>query len=57
MGLLPLGLRRVRLTNGHLVTALPARGKAGAPSLVGDRVTIEIAFNQLKGWRLSGRRP
>lgn len=57
VGLLPLGLRRVRLTNGHVVTALPARGKAGAPSLVGDRVTIEIAFNQLKGWRLSGRRP
>lgn len=57
VGLLPLGLRRVRLTNGHVVTVLPARGRTGAPCLIGDAVNIEIAFNQLRGWRLSGRRP
>lgn len=57
VGLLPLGLRRVRLNNGHVVTVLPPRGKTEAPCLVGDAVQIEIAFNQLRGWRLSGRRP
>lgn len=57
VGLLPLGLRRVRLTNGHVVTVLPPRGKDQPPCLVGDAVNIEIAFNQLRGWRLSGRRP
>ncbi|HEV7226954.1 hypothetical protein [Brevundimonas sp.] len=57
VGLLPLGLRRVRLTNGHMVTVLPPRGKDQPLYLVGDAVNIEIAFNQLRGWRLKGRRP
>ncbi|MFP5296283.1 MAG: hypothetical protein ACLGG3_03015 [Alphaproteobacteria bacterium] len=56
MSLLPLGLRRVRLDNGHVVTVLPSFGRATAVPLVGDRVVVEIAFNQLKGWRLA-RRP
>lgn len=54
--LLPLGGRRVRLDNGHLITVLPSLGAQTGVSLLGDRVTVEIAFNQLKGWRLS-RRP
>jgi translation initiation factor IF-1 len=56
VSLLPLGLRRVRLDNGHVVTVLPSFGRATAVPLVGDRVVVEIAFNQLKGWRLA-RRP
>ena len=56
MSLLPLGLRRVRLDNGHMVTVLPSFGRATDVPLVGDRVVVEIAFNQLKGWRLA-RRP
>ena len=51
--LLPLGGRRVRLDNGHLITVLPSLGAQTGVSLLGDRVTVEIAFNQLKGWRLS----
>lgn len=54
--LLPLGRRRVRLTNGHLVTVLASFGRPTDVSLIGDRVVVEIAFNQLKGWRLA-RRP
>ena len=54
--LLPLGGRRVRLDNGNLITVLPSLGAQTGVSLLGDRVTVEIAFNQLKGWRLS-RRP
>ena len=54
--LLPLGGRRVRLDNGHLITVLPSLGAQTGVSLLGDRVTVEIAFNSLKGWRLS-RRP
>ena len=54
--LLPLGGRRVRLDNGHLITVLPSLGAQTGVSLLGDRVTVEIAFNQLKGWRRS-RRP
>lgn len=57
VGLLPLGLRRVRLTNGHVVTVLPQLRSTRDVSLVGDQVTIEIAFNQLKGWRLARRQP
>ena len=56
VSLLPLGLRRVRLDNGHMVTVLPSFGRATDVPLVGDRVVVEIAFNQLKGWRLA-RRP
>lgn len=56
VNLLPLGLRRVRLDNGHVVTVLPSFGRATDVPLVGDRVVVEIAFNQLKGWRLA-RRP
>ena len=51
--LMPLGGRRVRLDNGHLITVLPSLGAQTGVSLLGDRVTVEIAFNQLKGWRLS----
>lgn len=53
---MPLGGRRVRLDNGHLITVLPSLGAQTGVSLLGDRVTVEIAFNSLKGWRLS-RRP
>ena len=53
VSLLPLGLRRVRLDNGHLVTVLPSFGRAIDVPLVGDKVVVEIAFNQLKGWRLA----
>ena len=56
VSLLPLGLRRVRLDNGHVVTVLPSFGRATDVPLVGDRVVVEIAFNQLRGWRLA-RRP
>ncbi len=56
VGLLPLGVRRVRLDNGHVVTVLPSFGHATDVPLVGDRVVVEIAFNQLRGWRLA-RRP
>ncbi|KAK0354747.1 hypothetical protein LTR94_011209 [Friedmanniomyces endolithicus] len=54
--LLPLGGRKVRLDNGHIVTVLPTLGAPNGVSLLGDRVVVEIAFNQLKGWRLA-RRP
>ncbi len=53
--LLPLGARRVRLGNGHLITVLPSLGETEATRL-GDAVTVEIRFNQLRGWRLA-RRP
>ena len=46
---MPLGGRRVRLDNGHLITVLPSLGAQTGVSLLGDRVTVEIAFNQLKG--------
>ncbi len=54
--LLPLGRRKVRLDNGHVVSVLPSLGAPSGASLLGDRVVVEIAFNQLKGWRLA-RRP
>ena len=54
--LLPLGGRKVRLDNGHIVTVLPTLSAPNGVSLLGDRVVVEIAFNQLKGWRLA-RRP
>jgi hypothetical protein len=54
--LLPLGRRKVRLDNGHVVTVLPTLGAPTGASSPGDRVVVEIAFNQLKGWRLA-RRP
>lgn len=54
--LLPLGRRKVRLDNGHVVTVLPILCAPTGVPLLGDRVTVEIAFNQLKGWRLA-RRP
>lgn len=56
MKLLPLGGRKVRLDNGHVVSVLPSLGSPNGLSLLGDRVVVEIAFNQLKGWRLA-RRP
>lgn len=56
VGLMPLGVRRVRLDNGHVIKVLPSFGRAVDVPLVGDRVVAEIAFNQLKGWRLA-RRP
>lgn len=56
MRLLPLGRRRVRLDNGHVVTVLGSLGAQTGVTLLGDRVVVEIAFNQLKGWRLA-RRP
>ncbi|GAA0620784.1 hypothetical protein GCM10009422_15610 [Brevundimonas kwangchunensis] len=52
----PLGRYRVRLDNGHVVTALPSLGMPVSSPEPGDRVVVEIAFNQLKGWRLE-RRP
>ncbi|MFN7111003.1 MAG: hypothetical protein ACK4M2_05145 [Brevundimonas sp.] len=54
--LLPLGGRKVRLDNGHVVTVLPTLGAPQGVSGLGDPVVVEIAFNQLKGWRLA-RRP
>lgn len=51
--LLPLGGRKVRLDNGHVVTVLPTLGSPQGVSGLGDPVVVEIAFNQLKGWRLS----
>jgi hypothetical protein len=54
--LLPLGGRKVRLDNGHVITVLPTLGAPNGVSLLGERVVVEIAFNQLKGWRLA-RRP
>ena len=54
--LLPLCGRTVRLDNGHVITVLPTLGAPNGFSLLGDRVVVEIAFNQLKGWRLA-RRP
>ena len=56
MKLLPLGGRKVRLDNGHVVTALPSKGSPDGAPVMGDRVVVEIAFNSLKGWRWS-RRP
>jgi hypothetical protein len=53
---LPLGGRKVRLDNGHVLSVLPSLGSPKGLSLLGDRVVVEIAFNQLKGWRLA-RRP
>ena len=53
---LPLGGRKVRLDNGHVVSVLPSLDSPKGLSLLGDRVVVEIAFNQLKGWRLA-RRP
>ena len=53
---LPLGGRKVRLDNGHVVSVLPSLGSPNGLSLLGDRVVVEIAFNQLKGWCLA-RRP
>ena len=54
--LLPLGGRKVCLDNGHVVTVLPTLGSPNGVSGLGDPVVVEIAFNQLKGWRLA-RRP
>ena len=54
--LLPLGVRRVRLGNGHLITVLPSLGDRAEATRPGDAVTVEIRFNQLRGWRLA-RRP
>ena len=54
--LLPLGARRVRLENGHVITVLPSLDGQAAPTRPGDSVAIEIRFNQLRGWRLA-RRP
>jgi len=53
---LPRGDRKVRLDNGHIVTSLPSAGAPHRVPLLGDRVVVEIALNQLKGWRLA-RRP
>ncbi len=55
-GLLPLGARRVRLENGHVITVLPSLNRPLRTSVLGDEVRVEIGFNQLKGWRLT-RRP
>jgi len=54
--LMPLGGRRVRLNNGHLITVSPSLGVQTGVSLLGDRVRVEIAYNSLRGWRLT-RRP
>jgi hypothetical protein len=51
--LLPRGRRGVRLDNGHLITVLPTLGVPTDVSLMGDRVAVEIGFNQVKGWRLA----
>ncbi|MCZ8195111.1 MAG: translation initiation factor IF-1 [Brevundimonas sp.] len=56
VALLPRGDRKVRLDNGHVITSLPMRGPSTGVPLIGDRVVVEIAMNQLKGWRLA-RRP
>jgi hypothetical protein len=51
------GARQVRLDNRHLVTARPPRRQAASmlPG-AGARVMIEMAPNDIQGWRLS-RRP
>jgi translation initiation factor IF-1 len=49
---LALGARSVRLANGHLVTALPSKSKGAESSWPGDKVTVEMAFRELNGWRL-----
>ncbi len=51
--LLPHGARRVRLGNGHVVTALPSLSSGPTVSLLGDRVAVELPFDELTGWRLS----
>jgi hypothetical protein len=38
--LLPLGGRKVRLDNGHVITVLPTLGAPNGVSLLGDRVVV-----------------
>ena len=46
----------MRLDNGHVITTLPMRGSSTGVPLIGDRVVVEIALNQLKDWHRA-RRP
>lgn len=50
--ILARGARHVRLANGHTVMALPSGKPAGEAPLPGDRVTVELSFRELHGWRL-----
>lgn len=50
------GAHDVRLDNGHHVEAYDAKGPASAsrPTL-GARVSVEMAHNEMRGWRLTRR--
>lgn len=50
--LLPHGGRRVRLVNGHELDVLPADPREPGATLVGDIVSVALAPNQLRGWRM-----
>jgi hypothetical protein len=51
------GGHSVRLDNHHPVTAYPTASQAHQPPpAVGERVRVEMAFDEMKGWRFS-RRP
>lgn len=53
MRLLPHGGRRVRLDNGHILTALAADPPWAGITLMGDLVRVELGLNELEGWRLA----
>lgn len=51
------GGHSVRLDNDHLVTARPAASEGHQPPLaVGERVVVEMPFDEMNGWR-SARQP
>lgn len=50
--ILDKGARSVRLANGHIVTALPSRALGAQGPRAGDKVTVELPFRELHGWRL-----
>jgi len=48
------GGHSVRLDNDHLVKAYPAASQAHQPPpAIGERVVVEMAFNEMKGWRFA----
>lgn len=50
--ILAKGARSVRLANGHIVTALPSHALGAQGPRAGDKVTVELGFRELSGWRL-----
>ncbi|WGM30936.1 hypothetical protein [Brevundimonas sp. NIBR11] len=52
VGLLGGGRRSIRLDNGHIVSAVPAKGVT--KSKPGDRMSIEIAIHPSQGWLMTG---